>query len=90
MKKKEIQEVKNAYTAYEQLSEIDPYNIRHSEKIPWNHDKVPRGESGEFRLGEEGFSMVISASYGTTSRFVPQLMRELFDWMKMAQGDIHH
>ena len=25
--KKEIQEVKNAYTAYEQLSEIDPYNI---------------------------------------------------------------
>ena len=30
---KEIQEVKNAYTAYERFSEIDPYSIKSLKKI---------------------------------------------------------
>lgn len=37
---REIQEVKNAYAAYEQLSEIDPYNIQHLKKIPRDYDEV--------------------------------------------------
>ena len=30
---KEIQEVKNAYAAYERLSKIDPYSIRHLKQL---------------------------------------------------------
>ena len=88
--KKEIQEVKNAYTAYEQLSEIDPYNIVHLKKFHGIMTKYLVEESGEFRLGEEGvFDGDQCIFMAPPARFVPQLMRELFDWMKMAQGDIH-
>ena len=51
---KEIQEVKNAYTAYEQLPEIDPYNIQHLKKLHGIMTKYLVEESGKFRLGEEG------------------------------------
>lgn len=88
--KKEIQEVKNAYTAYEQLSEIDPYNIVHLKKFHGIMTKYLVEESGEFRLGEEGvFDGDQCIFMAPPARFVPQLMRELFDWMKMAQRDIH-
>ena len=32
---KEIQEVKNAYAAYESLSEINPYSIKYLKKFHW-------------------------------------------------------
>ena len=38
----EIQEVKNAYAAYERLSEIDPYSIRDLKEIPRYYDKIYR------------------------------------------------
>ena len=51
---KEIQEVKNAYAAYERLSEIDPYDMRYLKRFHGMMTKYLVEESGEFRSGEEG------------------------------------
>lgn len=87
---KEIQEVKNAYAAYEHLSEINPYNIQHLKKFHGIMTKYLVEESGEFRSGEEGvFNGDECIFMAPPARFVPQLMDELFTWMKVAQGEIH-
>lgn len=87
---KEIQEVKNAYAAYEKISEINPYNIRDLKKFHGIMTKYVVEESGDFRRGEEGvFNGDQCIFMAPPSRFVPQLMDELFDWMKEAQNSVH-
>lgn len=87
---KEIQEVKNAYSAYEHLSEIDPYDIQHLKQLHGIMTKYLVEESGEFRSGEEGiFNGDQCIFMAPPARFVPQLMNELFIWMKEAQEDVH-
>ena len=87
---KEIQEVKNAYAAYERLSEIDPYSIRHLKQFHGIMTKYLVQESGEFRLGEEGvFNGNQCIFMAPPARFVLQLMDELFAWMKEAKGNVH-
>ena len=87
---KEIQEVKNAYAAYEHLSEIDPYNIRHLKQFHEIMTKYLMEGSGEFRSGEEGvFNGGQCIFMAPPARFVPQLMDELFAWMKEAQEYVH-
>lgn len=87
---KEIQEVRNAYAAYERLSEIAPYNIRHLKKFHGIMTKYLVEESGEFRSGEEGgFNGNQCVFMAPPARFVPQLMDELFAWMKEAKDDVH-
>lgn len=88
--KKEIQEVKNAYAAYEKFSEIDPYSI---DDLKTYHGIMTRyvvEESGDFRRGEEGvFSGDRCIFMAPPARFVHQLMHDLFDWMKESQTSIH-
>lgn len=87
---KEIQEVKNAYAAYERLSEIDPYNIRHLKQVHGIMTKYLVEESGAFRLGEEGvFNGDQCIFMAPPARIVPQLMEELFGWMKEAKNNVH-
>ena len=87
---KEIQEVKNAYAAYEHLSEIDPYNIQHLKQLHGIMTKYLVEESGKFRSGEEGvFNGEECIFMAPPARLVPQLMDELFIWMKAAQGEVH-
>lgn len=87
---KEIQEVKNAYAAYEHLSEIDPYNIQHLKQRHGIMTKYLVEESGKFRSSEEGvFNGEECIFMAPPARFVPQLMDELFIWMKAAQGEVH-
>ena len=87
---KEIQEVKNAYVAYEKMSEIDPYDIRSLKHFHGIMTKYLVEESGEFRSGEEGvFNGDQCIFMAPPARFVPQLMDELFHWMKDAHNDIH-
>ncbi len=87
---KEIQEVKNAYAAYERLSEIDPYNIQDLKSFHRIMTKYLVEESGEFRLGEEGvFNGEECIFMAPPARFVPGLMEDLFTWMKAAQDDVH-
>lgn len=85
-----IEEVKNAYTAYEHLSKIDPYDIRHLKEFHGMMTKCLVEESGEFRLEEEGvFSGDQCIFMAPPARLVPQLMNELFSWMKEAKETVH-
>lgn len=87
---KEIQEVKNAYAAYERLSEINPYDIRHLKQFHGTMTKYLVEESGKFRSGEEGvFNGDQCIFMAPPARFVPQLMDELFTWMKEMREEVH-
>ena len=87
---KEIQEVKNAYAAYEKISEINPYSIK---DLKWFHGIMTKyivEESGDFRVGQEGvFNGEQCIFMAPPAQFVPQLMEELFDWMKKSQREVH-
>ena len=87
---KEIQEVKNAYDAYEGVLENNPYSIKDVKKYHGIMMKYVVEESGDFRLGEEGvFNGEQCIFMAPPARFVPQLMDELFDWMKEIKTEIH-
>lgn len=87
---KEIQEVKNAYAAYERLSQIEPYNIRHLKQFHGIMTKYLVEESGDFRSGEEGvFNGDQCIFMAPPAQFVPQLMEKLFFWMNAARKDVH-
>lgn len=53
-KQKEIQEVKNAFDAYERIKEIDPYDIEELKKSHGIMTKYVVDISGEFRNSDEG------------------------------------
>ncbi len=87
---KEIQEVKNAYDAYEHILEIDPYNIRQLKKYHGIMTKYLAEKSGEFRSGEEGvFQGEQCIFMAPPARFVAQLIDELFLWMKEEKDELH-
>lgn len=87
---KEIQEVKNAYAAYEGVSEINPYSIKDLKKYHGIMTKYVVEESGDFRLGEEGvFNGDRCIFMAPPARLVPKFMDELFDWMKETKTEIH-
>ena len=89
-KQTEIQEVKNAYEAYERLSEIDPYSIKDLKTF---HGIVTRhlvNESGDFRHGEEGvFNGDQCIFMAPPAHLVPELMSDLFNWMNKSRNTIH-
>ena len=87
---KEIQEVKNAYTAYERLAEIDPFNIQDLKTLHGIMTQYLIDESGDFRRGEEGvFNGDQCIFMAPPAKFVPQLMDDLFNWMKTAKATVH-
>ena len=87
---KEIQEVKNAYNAYEKIAEINPYSVEELKKLHGIMTKYIVEESGDFRSGEEGvFNGEECIFMAPPARFVPQLMNELFDWMKEVKDQMH-
>lgn len=87
---KEIQEVKNAYAAYEKLDQIDPFNIQNLKTFHGIMTKYIVDESGDFRRGEEGvFNGDQCIFMAPPAKFVPQLMDDLFGWMKTAKETVH-
>lgn len=87
---KEIQEVKNAYEAYEEIEKINPYSIKELKRVHGIMTKYILQESGSFRRGEEGvFDGDKCIFMAPPARLVPQLMDELFSWMKNNNKDIH-
>ena len=87
---KEIQEVKNAYAAYEKISEINPYSINDLKCFHGIMTKYLVEESGDFRVGQEGvFNGEQCIFMAPPAQFVPQLMEELFNWMKRSQREVH-
>ena len=87
---KEIQEVKNAYNAYEKIAGINPYSIKDLKNFHGIMTKYIVEESGDFRRGEEGvFNGEQCIFMAPPAQFVPQLMNELFDWMKEVKDQMH-
>ena len=77
---KEIQEVKNAYEAYEKISTIDPYSMKDLNTLHAVMTKYLVTESGVFRSDEEGvFNGDTCIFMAPPARLVPELMAHLFD-----------
>ena len=87
---KEIQEVKNAYAAYERFSEIQPFSIKSLKLFHGIMTKYVVEESGDFRRGEEGvFNGDECIFMAPPAQCVPQLMGDLFAWMKEEKNNVH-
>ncbi len=89
--KKEIQEVKNAYTAYSKIGELNPYSNDDLKKIHGILTYLTVDEAGEFRKGNEG----VFDESGNCIHVCPPpeqvnlLMKNLFDWMNENKDEIH-
>lgn len=88
---KEIQEVKNAYKAYEMIKESDPYSIEDLLKIHGVMTFLTVEESGVFRKGEEGVFDEDGKCIFVAPKpeYVESLMNDLFNWMKEFKDKIH-
>lgn len=88
--KKEIQEVKNAYKAYDMLKGIDPYSIEDLKKVHGVMTFLTVEQSGKFRTGAEGvFDGDTCIFVCPPADMVPSLMNNLFNWMKQNKDTIH-
>lgn len=86
----EIQEVKNAYEAYELISILDPYNLIDLKKVHGVMTKMLQLESGSFRQGDVGvFNGDQCIFMAPPPNLVPGLMSDLFSWMRKNQKKIH-
>ena len=88
---KEIQEVKNAYNAYEMINKVDAYSIKDLKKVHGVMTYLTVQESGEFRKGNEG----VFDENGNCIHVCPppeqvnDLIKQLFNWMKSGEEEIH-
>ena len=84
---KDIAEIKNAYEIYECMDKLDPYSV---DDLLTAHGVMTRGtveESGEFRSRPVG---VVDSSgnilhFGTLPQYVPDLVRELLEWVRTSE-----
>lgn len=87
---REIREVQNAYAAYEEISKFDPYSMDDLKRMHGIMTKCLISESGEFRQGEEGvFQGERCIFMAPPARLVPQLMADLFCWMRETRDALH-
>lgn len=88
--RKEIQEVKNAYAAYEKIAEIDPSSITELKRIHGIMTHRIIEESGTFRKGDEGvFAGDKCVFVAPPPQMVSGLMKDLMAWTKKYQGKVH-
>lgn len=81
---KDIEEVKNAFNAYEKLSEVNPYSVKDLLKI---HGIMMNGlvkEAGKIRSGQVGVynrdGKVVHLA--PPAEFVPKQLEQLFNWVE--------
>ena len=87
---KEIQEVKNAYAAYEEISKIDVYSLKELKRLHGIMTKYIVDINGDFRLGEEGvFNGDKCIFMAPPAKLVPGQMTDLFNWMKQNKKTVH-
>ena len=87
---KEIQEVKNAFAAYDQIDAVDPYSLDDLLRLHGVMTRLTVEESGVFRSGAEGvYRGGVCIHIAPPPEMVPLLMRQLFDWMAARRGEIH-
>ena len=87
---REIQEVKNAYAAYELMDTVDPFSIDDLKKV---HGIMTAGlvrETGTFRKGNEGvFAGDACVFVAPPPHMVPSLVENLFNWMRDNRDTVH-
>lgn len=89
-KQKEIQEVKNAYAAYEEIGRFDIYSINELKRMHGIMTKYTVEESGNFRRGEEGvFNGDKCIFMAPPASLVPEQMQSLFNWMNKSKDTVH-
>lgn len=87
---REIQEVKNAYDAYDKLNEINPYSIEELKKYHGIMTYALVQQSGIFRTGPEGvFDGDRCIFMAPPENLVPDLINDLFTWMNHDKENIH-
>ena len=87
---KDIQEVKNAYNAYEMVNEINPYSIKDLKKIHGVMTYLILDEAGDYRKGNEGvFDGDKCIHICPPPEQVSELMNQLFSWMKKSKNNLH-
>jgi len=87
---REIQEVKNAYEAYDMIDLLSPYELSDLKRIHGVMTKTLQLESGSFRQGNEGvFNGEQCIFMAPPPNMVPQLMTDLFSWMKRNREKVH-
>lgn len=88
--KKDIQEVKNAYKAYDMMKDVDPYSIQDLKKVHGVMTFLTVDESGEFRKGNEGvFDGDNCIFMCPPPDRVNALMNDLFSWMEENKDKLH-
>ena len=79
---KDIQEVKNAYKAYEQIDKMNPYSVEDLKKIHGILTFLIEKDSGKFRHhGEAVYDGDVEIFMAPSHKMVPTLMDNLFNWM---------
>ncbi len=82
----DIHEVKNAYDAYERVSDLDPYSVK---DLLYAHKLMMEGlvkEAGVFRSSNVGVYAGDQLIHtGTPARYVPDLMQQLLTWLKESK-----
>ena len=87
---KEIQEVKNAYEAYDMLGSFDPYSLKDIQKLHGVMTYLTVQESGVFRTRNEGvFNGDVCIFMAPPPQLVPNQMQALFAWMREEQDKVH-
>ena len=88
--KTDIQEVKNAYEAYNKISQINPYSIDDLKIVHGIMTFLTVEETGRFRNHGEGVYDGDKCIFVAPSeKLVPELMENLFTWMAENRDVVH-
>lgn len=86
----EIQEVKNAYRAYDEIGFFDPFSLSELKRLHGIMTYLTVNEAGKFRSGEEGvFDGDRCIFMAPPAHLVPQLTEDLFLWMNKEKNALH-
>lgn len=87
---KDIQEVKNAYKAYNEIDNINPYSVKDLKKIHGILTFAIEDDSGKFRNhGEAVYDGDIQIFMAPSHKMVPMLMDNLFNWMNKVKEEVN-
>ncbi len=87
---REIQEVLNAYHAYEVIGYFDPYSVDDIKRLHGVMTHLTVQESGVFRSGNEGVFRGNQCIFmAPPPHLVPSQMEDLFAWMRAAANEVH-
>ncbi len=87
---KDIQEVKNAYKAYEEIDNVNPYSVHDLKRIHGILTFLIEDDAGKFRNhGEAVYDGNIQIFMAPPHTMVPILMDNLFKWMNESKNTVN-